>query len=100
MIRAAASLFDVSGQLSSVLQPCVNGYRVPLGRAPSIKHWIMHNLHPWQQCEDPGISQTAFRELIDEGVAIQQGHRADKVSIHLGCDYVGRLIRPANVHTS
>ena len=46
------------------------------------------------------IGQSLFTELLNGGIAIQQGHSGGITCIHLSRDNVGRLVRPTHIAQS
>src|SRR5262245_37852393 len=71
--------------------------RMPLAGTAAIKLGIVNNLYPGQETENFWVGQPAFRKLLDEGVAVEQRHGSDIVSVHLCGDDVARLVWPADI---
>ena len=72
--------------------------RMTLTGAATIKLRIMHDLNLGQEPDDFWISEPRFRELLNEGVAVELRHSSDVVSVHLRGDDLARLVWPAYVH--
>src|SRR5205085_11631292 len=100
MICASMPLLGIGEHPLPIIKSSVDMHRVALGGSSNIKLRIVHDVDPRQERENLWVGQSAWRELLNEGVAIEQRDRRDVIPVHLGGDDLPWLIGPPDIYLS
>src|SRR5262245_28503547 len=97
MINVSTPLLHGDGHCLSIPERGIDLDRMALTGAAAIKLGIVKDLDPRQEVENFWIGEPGFRKLLDEGIAVEQRHCGDIVSVHLCCDDVAGLVPPTDI---